>query len=289
MSVDKVKLIKKKLLELSRISANLSINELRVILALERIAARITNHSKLKDHLIFKGGFVMLKAYESDRFTRDIDALGVGLDKKSFSGFILEALKVDLDDGLWFGNIRVEDLEAQGEYGALRFNSAFQIGFPDFNKVDKLSRIHFDIGFGDQISKDKLSVRTKSVLSEQITALEWKIYPPEYILSEKLQTLVSRKSANSRAKDIYDLTHLFKMCDDNSKILEAIKSTFENRNTKLPASFSKFVKSLDLTLLKSSWKSVRLQADLDFETVWSQLNAQLSILDKLINERSRVK
>ena len=278
MSVGKAKLIKKKLIEFSKSSANLSINELRIILALERVAARITNHSKLKDHLIFKGGFVMLKAYESGR-----DALGVGLDKKSVSDFVLDALKVDLDDGLWFGDIKVEDLEEQGEYGALRFNSAFQIGSPDFNKIDKLSRIHFDIGFGDQISKENLSISTKSVLSEQMAVLEWRVYPPEYILSEKLQTLVSRKSANSRAKDIYDLSLLFKMCKDDSKTLKAIKKTFQNRDTNLPSSFREFVKALDTTLLKSSWKSVMLQTDLDFDAVWSEFLEQLAHLDQIID------
>ena len=36
-------------------------NELRVVIALERAVARLERYPKLKMHLIFKGGFVLLK------------------------------------------------------------------------------------------------------------------------------------------------------------------------------------------------------------------------------------
>ena len=91
--------------KLSKSSKGSSINELRLILALERAIARIENHPKLSNHIIFKGGFVLLKTISSGRFTRDVDALALGLSRKKVPSLIEEALSFDLDDGFWFGDI----------------------------------------------------------------------------------------------------------------------------------------------------------------------------------------
>lgn len=59
-----------------------SINELRLILALESAVARIESHKKLSEHFVFKGGFALLKTINTSRFTRDVDALAIGLSRK---------------------------------------------------------------------------------------------------------------------------------------------------------------------------------------------------------------
>jgi hypothetical protein len=80
---------------------------------------------------------------------------------------------------------------------------AFQIGdAPSEDKIKKLSRVHFDIGIGDFIPDD-LPKSLSKLVSDKNNFLSWKVYPPEYIFSEKLQTLVARGEAMSRARDIY--------------------------------------------------------------------------------------
>lgn len=143
--------IRAELISLAGAGDTFSVNELRMLLALERIVARLTANRTLDKHLVFKGGFVLVKVFESERFTRDLDALGVGIDKSEVIRLVPKVLAKDLGDGHWFGDIRVESLDAQGEYGALRFNAAFQIGQPTKRSIGKLSRIHFDVGFGDKI------------------------------------------------------------------------------------------------------------------------------------------
>jgi hypothetical protein len=64
--------IRAALVDLSKKSPSFSINELRIILALERIVARLIAHKFLEKHLVFKGGFVLLKTLGSTRFTRDL-------------------------------------------------------------------------------------------------------------------------------------------------------------------------------------------------------------------------
>lgn len=50
-----------------------SINELRIVLGLERIVARLIHHKDLEKHLVYKGGFVLMKAHGSVRITRELD------------------------------------------------------------------------------------------------------------------------------------------------------------------------------------------------------------------------
>ena len=80
---DKSKYTLRELSRLAKVST-LSINELRVVLALERVVARIEAHKGLRDKLVFKGGFVLLKSFGNQRFTRDLDALAQDIPNKDF-------------------------------------------------------------------------------------------------------------------------------------------------------------------------------------------------------------
>lgn len=61
MNKEKANQLIQSLKKMASSNTHLSINELRVILALERTIARLQHDTVLADHLIFKGGFVLLK------------------------------------------------------------------------------------------------------------------------------------------------------------------------------------------------------------------------------------
>jgi predicted nucleotidyltransferase component of viral defense system len=256
-----------------------SINELRIVLGLERIVARLIHHKDLEKHLVYKGGFVLMKALGSDRFTRDLDALGVGIDKNEVEKLVPLALDADIQDGFWFGDVQIKPLDEQGEYGALRFDCAFQIGDPQMDKLSKLSRLHFDVGFGDTIPTELANSSAESLLKGE-SPISWKVYPPEFIFSEKLQTLVERASSNSRGKDVYDLALLFDKCENKKSLNEAVKATFKTRETDIPESFHDFAKGLNLKQIEASWRSVRITQELDFETVWKRTLVMLKKFDE---------
>jgi len=234
---EKEKQITRAMKALARKDSRFNINEVRVIVAIERAIARLSASPDLTEHIVFKGGFVLLKSYESSRFTRDADAIALGLSKEKLITLVRAALNIDLDDGLWFGDIQVQELTEQGEYGAYRFDCAFQVGKPDPKKMHKLSRIHIDIGLSDRLSSKPESQVMPSLLEHE-EPVTWKIYPIEDIVAEKLQTLFDRGSANSRAKDVYDLIYLFSRGNNCGPLIAAIKRTFENRGTDLPRSFA---------------------------------------------------
>ena len=283
-SETRANMIRAELTRLANAGDTFSVNELRILLALERIVVRLTSDKTLDKHLIYKGGFVMMKVLESERFTRDLDALGVGINKNDVIRLVPKVLEKDLGDGLWFGDIRVESLDAQGEYGALRFDAAFQIGRPLKKSIGKLSRIHFDVGFGDKIPAKLKPLESPSLLSSE-KLMSWKVYPSEYIFSEKLQTLVARGNANSRAKDIYDLVLLFGRCADYAELKKAVQATFAMRETSIPPSFYGMAKDLSVRQIEHSWKSIQLETtDLDFQTAWKDLLKMLRDFDTVMAE-----
>jgi predicted nucleotidyltransferase component of viral defense system len=270
MSTEQAKQILKtlKMLETQGIH---SLNELRVIIGLERAIARLSNDSVLADHLVFKGGFVLLKNFDSDRFTRDADALAVDISKDRLTVLVSNALATDLDDGLWFGDVKVESLEEQGEYGAFRFDCAFQIGEPDLKKIRKLSRIHVDVGLSDKLPTRPKSQIMPSLLDDA-EPVSWRVYPIEFIVAEKLETLIVRGAANSRAKDVYDLVMLIPKCKGPKKLQEAISTTFSHRGTPLPGSFPDAIKSIDTTILKGAWGGIQVaDGKMGFDGAWEQL------------------
>lgn len=273
------KIITRHIQKLSK-EGDLSHNDLRLLIALERAVARIDAHPKLSEHLVFKGGFVLLKTLMSNRFTRDIDALAVDVRRSQVPDLVRIALKNDLHDGLWFGEIEVEELKDQGDYGGFRISFPFQIGDPPAeNKIKKLSRLHLDIGFGDEIERPEIREEMPSVLPNNIP-VHWKIYPLEFIYSEKIQALVDRGQANSRAKDIYDMTLIFPKLPSHSKCWNAIEKTFQTRKTPLPKTFSQFVNALNTSVLEASWQSVHLvPPEKSFLETWSLFKKQVETLD----------
>lgn len=280
---DKSKEVLKALSALAKTS-ELSVNELRIVLALERLVARLEFHEVLCEKLIFKGGFALFKELESRRFTRDLDALADGISKESVEVYVIEALSIDLNDGLSYAEPVFGDLIDQGHYGGIMIKIPFQIGpLPtEERKLRKLSRIHLDVGFGDVIRGGGDLAQMRSIFAGE-KPVSWKVYPIETIFAEKLETLVSRGSANSRAKDMFDLVGIFDTVKANRALLPSIQETFDNRSTALPASFLEFFKDLDLTVLMRSWGTVELQGmGLRFEECRKQLEDILLQIDELL-------
>lgn len=274
------KLVSKALKVIASADSRLNHNKWRIIVALERAIARLAQHEQLRDHLVFKGGFVLLKTTDTIRFTKDVDALAVSVRRHDVPEMVQTALATDLDDGLWFGTAEVKDLEEQGLYGAYRFIFPFQIGDPPpENKIRKLSRIHIDIGFSDTLPMKPKKESMLSILPDA-QLVSWAVYPLQYILAEKLETFVKRASANSRAKDIFDLNLLFGLCQDKDEIEKAIQKTFDNRKTEMPESFHKFAKGINHIILKPAWTAVQLmEGDVSFEDSWTQFLEHMKKLD----------
>jgi hypothetical protein len=196
---------------------------------------------------------------------------------------ILLALQADLEDGLWFGDVQMSDLPDHGEYEGIRYSAAYQIGeIPAPAKIHKLSRVHFDIAFGDILPIGAQSGSMHSIVAD-FADVSWQVYPLASIVAEKLETLVRRGSLNSRAKDCYDLVLLLEIVTPTKDFARVVRETFDHRSLMLPDSFEQMFLALDLTVLRSAWRSVSLTDDaMSFDECVQRLAVLLRGVDALL-------
>ena len=243
--------IRQKLINLS-VEIGVPFQNLETAFILERLVARLTADAELQTHLVFKGGFVGLKVYNSARYTVDVDALVVQADVGSILKRAKWCAESDLGDGVWFRFENQIDLATQGEYGGIR--QTYRSGIGELLKnLNKAQAVHFDVGIGDPVTPEPMSVETDSLIIPH-SNLSWQVYPVETIIAEKMHALISHGDINSLSKDVYDLATLLPMA--NSAILaEALKRCFEFRQTELPNSFANVLKSMDTKSLERGWIS----------------------------------
>ena len=225
--------------------------EARTLFLLERAAARMVLDPELYEHLIFKGGYVALRVYQSPRFTSDIDALIQGLPIDEAIRRIRAALDEDIRDGAWFSWMGQETLKTQGAYGGIRLDFRAGVGDPP-SVMKKAQRINIDLGIGDPVTPGPRRVETGFEIGEG--ALSWQVYPIETILAEKLHALITLGSRNSRSKDVYDIDLFWRGVDIHS-LRNALEKTFAHRNDPLPTSIAEKLKEIDSRVLKRGWDS----------------------------------
>ena len=267
--------------KLTNLSGKLNVPypNLETIFLIERLVARLVADKELSKRLVFKGGYVGLKVYDSPRYTVDLDALLVKSDIEGTLNLAKEKAEADLDDGVWFRFESQVDLATQGEYGGIR--QVYRAGIGEVLKnIKKAQIINFDLGIGDPITPGPQKVETSSLLqgSEEIT---WSVYPIETIIAEKLNALISHGDQNSRSKDVHDLAVFLPKAD--IKILkEAIKKCFVFRETDLPSSFLKTLKEIDTTRLERGWASAiaSVPGAPSFKSAFENVLKQIVRLDK---------
>src|SRR3546814_7634954 len=88
--------------------------------------------------------------------------------------------------------------------------------------------IQIDIGFGDAITPEPVEIEYPALLEAPAPVL--RAYPPETVVAEKLEAIVSLGVANSRMKDFYDLWMIAQTFTFEGVVLtNAVQQTFERR------------------------------------------------------------
>ena len=183
-----------------------------------------------RENFMLKGG--MLLTYSlgvQNRSTQDIDFLvkGFTLETVELKRILKEILGDTNKKDLWFElNDTVEKIKAEDKYGGLRFHV-----------IGHLANIRIpfsiDIATGDPIYPLPRLERYSTILGDNI---ELNMYPLETVLSEKLQTILTRAENNSRSKDFYDIYAILKNKLEAINIKElkiAVSKTFSYRKTEV--------------------------------------------------------
>jgi len=243
--------IRQKLIHLSN-KLHARYQNIETVYLIERLVARLVADKTLSKSLIFKGGFVGLKVYGSPRYTVDLDALLMKSNIEATLKLTKECAETDLDDGVWFSFEDQIDLATQGEYGGIR--QVYRAGIGAVLKnLKKAQIVNFDLGIGDPITPGPKEMETPSLISQN-EDISWSVYPIETIIAEKLHALIAHGDANSRSKDVHDLS-IFLSKADASTLAEALTQCFKYRKTELPKSLSGELKKLDTTRLERGWAS----------------------------------
>ena len=269
---DRARSISKKLSNLAR-KREIPYRNIMMSFYLERFLARVISDKDLQDHLIFKGGYVNLRVYDSQRYTIDLDAVIFDKNLIEILQKVILVVENDIDDGTWFRFQEQQDLLTQGEYEGIR--QIYRSGLGGMPKdISKCDVVHFDLGVGDVIVPGPTRVQTQSILEEE--DLSWKVYSIESIIAEKIHAFISRNGDNSRSKDIFDLA-FFLPKSDPKLLKEAIKVCFKHRNTSLPESIYKQMYSFDFKLTAKGWTKAtsslieKVTFDSCLETVLNEL------------------
>ncbi len=246
---------------------------------IERLVARLVADKNLSQNLVFKGGFVGLRVYNSGRYTIDLDALLVKSNIKSALELVKVKAESDLDDGVWFKFEEQVDLAMQGEYGGVR--QIYRAGVGQILKnINKAQVIHFDLGIGDPVTPMPRKIEIESVLT-RFENISWLVYPIETICAEKLHALVTHGNINSRSKDVHDLS-VFLPNADPIILGEALKKCFTFRKTEIPEKFSETIKAINTNSLKRGWLSATASVSdrKEFENAFDIIIKRVAELEK---------
>lgn len=253
---------------------SVTFNEVWKQLLLERFLARLAN-SAFREWFIFKGGLLLAQYITIGRETVDVDFLMTKIHSEfsTVKAAISDIIATPVDDAFSFEWDSMEVL-SQPHMDYTGFRATLQVFFGGMK-----DKIHIDIGVGDQVIPNEKDFRPfeykgKPLFVGEITMM---VYPVESIFSEKLETIISKGSNNSRMKDYHDVILMTREPGLlNPTILRGtLHSTFTQRGTgmMLPIIFV----SLGLERLQGFW-SIHIRG---LGAIQKQLNLPEKINDLL--------
>ena len=193
-----------------------------------------------RENFMLKGG--MLLTYSlgvQNRSTQDIDFLvkGFPIETVKLKKILEEILGDTNKKDIWFEiNDTANEIRAEDKYGGIRFHV---IGHLENIRIP----FSIDIATGDPIYPLPRLERYSTILGDNI---ELNMYPLETVLSEKLQTILTRAENNSRSKDFYDIYAILKNKLEVINIKElkiAVSKTFSYRKTEVSKDEAKAIVS----------------------------------------------
>ena len=199
--------------------------------AVERLLFRL-GKSTFREKIVLKGA-VLFSLWNGSphRPTRDVDFLAYGdASADEVSAIVRDLCAVDVEaDGLDFlaDSVKPEPMRDRQVHGGVRLTLLAMLGTA---RVP----LQIDVGFGDAVTPPPTMSTFPTLLD--FPAPHVRTYPPESVVAEKLEAMVSLGSANTRMKDFYDVWFLAgKQAFDGSTLTRAIDATFSRRGTRVPA------------------------------------------------------
>lgn len=207
--------------------------------------------SKYSSKLILKGGLLIASMVGLDnRATMDIDTTirNYNLSAEDARKMIEDIIAVPLDDGTQFAVKSVESIMDEAEYPGIRFKLEAVL---DTMKTP----FKIDISTDDVITPKEVNYEYKLMFEERSIPLL--AYNIETVLAEKMETIISRGTLNTRMRDYYDLM-----------ILNVVKSDAIN--------YADLAKALEATSKKrKSYEILSAQ-----KHIWEQIKSDAGLMEQ---------
>jgi predicted nucleotidyltransferase component of viral defense system len=190
---------------------------------LERIAV-----SKYKNNFILKGGFLIAAMIGiNKRSTMDMDTTikGIPVNKENIEKILNEIMEIDLDDNVEFKIKSIKNIHDVSDYDDFRVSAEVKF-------FTIIVHMKIDITTGDIIIPSEIEYPFKLMFEDRDISI--KAYNLNTIIAEKIESILSRNVANTRARDYYDVYILSKLRRrdiDHESLGKAFRKKAEERNT----------------------------------------------------------
>lgn len=240
---------------------------------MERFLERMSL-SEYQDKFILKGGMLVAAMVGLDaRSTMDIDATvkGATVSVGEVEKMIESIISVSMVDGVEFRVKRVSEIMDEAEYPGIRVSMETK-----FDGVKTPLKI--DISTGDAITPREVRYSFKLMLENR--SIEIWAYNLETVLAEKLETVVTSATTNTRMRDFYDLHILSQIYAQSilpSDLRAAIIATAKKRGTEkyLSDAFAAFDEVEADSNMEKLWlayqKNFSYAVDLPWHTVMDSI------------------
>ncbi len=184
--------------------------------------------SPYADKFVLKGG-LLISAITGifQRTTMDMDTtvIGMDMDEGTVRAAIDEICDIEVGDGMAYEFVKIEPIREDDEYANWRAHVNVRYG-----KIN--APIKIDITTGDALRPRAISYPYALMFDQG--SLEILSYHLATVVAEKLETVISRGTANTRGRDYYDLYILRHTVADQlnpEELSEALQSTCEKRGS----------------------------------------------------------
>ena len=191
---------------------------------MERFLERISL-SEYRDKFILKGGMLVAAMVGLDaRSTMDLDATikGANVNVEDIENLISSIVTVPIDDGVKFQLKSISEIMDEAEYPGIRVSMS-----TTFDGV--VTPLKIDISTGDAITPREVRYSFKLMLEDR--SIDIWAYNLETVLAEKLETIITRTTTNTRGSEKYlnQAEEVFDEVENDSvmqKLWEAYRKKF---------------------------------------------------------------
>ena len=249
---------------------------------MERFLERISL-SKYRDKFILKGGMLVAAMVGLDaRSTMDLDATvkGINVNVNDVADLIAGIVSVPIDDGVTFRVNKVSEIMDEAEYPGIRVSMTTV-----FDGV--VTPLKIDISTGDAITPREVRYSFKLMLEDR--SIDIWAYNLETVLAEKLETIITRATTNTRMRDFYDIYILEQLHGNtlNAQILhDALLATARKRETEghLAEAKEVFAEVEGSPVMQQLWTAYRKKFSYAADLEWNIVMKAVRILHSLAEE-----